>query len=571
MKLVPLLAFVAATGVACSAEKEVRDVFVTEAALVLAGQRGVEVKVVTSRRGDAAWEVRWFDAAGKEVRERAVAGSGEGAAFFRSVFQQLAGDDWRPAGASPDNARAAFWQGAELAAASRDDALAAIAKLLAEKPRAERAADAARLAGAYVQAAAPSAAGERALDPVLLARGAAWLALAEARLREPIDSAWAPVLHLSGREAEAAEWWKTTASKKPRTAAEKAWSLKLGGSPEETAPTSAPDFTDADKAWAYLRSLEQPPRNSDSPDDQLRRTRLWLKERRDAAEKFRAAFPGDPRRWDAAIIAYESTNHFARVGEREAKPMAPEVLDAILAAPDASAETKGDAAFLRALLAGDGVTPYSPHTMPPFHRALSEFIAAYPQHPRAPVAANIQLQLLDAAETAGTDNLLAKLAAHPNPQIVGQAKARLEQRTRIAELRKQPLDLKFTAADGREVDAAALRGKVVLLDFWASWCGPCIADAPHVVAAFQKLHDRGFEIVGISLDDDKAAMEAAAKRAGMTWPQHFDGKGWQNEIAQRFGIRSIPSTWLFDKQGRLRETGLRGQELEARIENLLRE
>ena len=66
-------------------------------------------------------------------------------------------------------------------------------------------------------------------------------------------------------------------------------------------------------------------------------------------------------------------------------------------------------------------------------------------------------------------------------------------------------------------------------------------------------------------------MIAAIERAGLAWPHHFDGKGWENEIAQRFGIRSIPSTWLFDKQGKLRTTGLRGQELEAGVERLLRE
>jgi hypothetical protein len=77
--------------------------------------------------------------------------------------------------------------------------------------------------------------------------------------------------------------------------------------------------------------------------------------------------------------------------------------------------------------------------------------------------------------------------------------------------------------------------------------------------------------VGISLGQDKAAMEAAMKKHNMVWPQNFDGKGWQNEIATRFGIKSIPAAWLFDKKGMLRETSLRGEELTAGVEKLLKE
>jgi thiol-disulfide isomerase/thioredoxin len=181
------------------------------------------------------------------------------------------------------------------------------------------------------------------------------------------------------------------------------------------------------------------------------------------------------------------------------------------------------------------------------------------------------MNILSNFETPSTQPLLKKMAAHPNEQIAMQAKSILQQRQFMLDLKKKPLDLKFTAIDGTQIDAAKLRGKVVLIDFWASWCGPCMADAPAVVAAYNKLRERGFEIIGVSLDNDKAAMEAAIKSAGMNWPQAFDGKGWQAEIAQRFGVRAIPSTWLFDKKGKLREHGLRGAELESRIENLLRE
>ncbi len=130
------------------------------------------------------------------------------------------------------------------------------------------------------------------------------------------------------------------------------------------------------------------------------------------------------------------------------------------------------------------------------------------------------------------------------------------------------LDIKFTALDGREVDLAKMRGKVVLLDFWATWCGPCIGELPHVLEAYQKFHDKGFEIVGISFDKDKGALERLTKEKGMTWPQYFDGKAWKNDFGVKYGIHGIPTMWLIDKEGRVASTSAR-KDLAGQVENLL--
>lgn len=132
----------------------------------------------------------------------------------------------------------------------------------------------------------------------------------------------------------------------------------------------------------------------------------------------------------------------------------------------------------------------------------------------------------------------------------------------------KPLDLKFTAVDGSKVDLASLRGKVVLLDFWATWCPPCRGEVPNVVAAYKKYHDKGFDIVGISLDQDKSALLSFTKDHDMTWPQYFDGNGWDNKISKEFGIDSIPAMYLVGKDGKVATTNGR-DDLAGQVEKLL--
>ena len=101
-------------------------------------------------------------------------------------------------------------------------------------------------------------------------------------------------------------------------------------------------------------------------------------------------------------------------------------------------------------------------------------------------------------------------------------------------------DFNETDVAGQPLSIAGHKGKVVLIDFWATWCGPCRGELPNVIAAYQKHHAQGFDIIGVSLDQDKTQLLSFIKDQNMTWPQFFDGQGWGNKLAVKYGIEPFP-------------------------------
>jgi thiol-disulfide isomerase/thioredoxin len=121
-------------------------------------------------------------------------------------------------------------------------------------------------------------------------------------------------------------------------------------------------------------------------------------------------------------------------------------------------------------------------------------------------------------------------------------------------------------ASGKSISLGAYRGKVVLLDFWATWCGPCRVEVPHLIEAYKQFRGKGFEIIGISLDTDLDRMQAYTKAQKMDWPQVFDGRNREFKLANLYNVAAIPATFLVGRDGRIVATDLRGGKLAEAIE-----
>ena len=133
----------------------------------------------------------------------------------------------------------------------------------------------------------------------------------------------------------------------------------------------------------------------------------------------------------------------------------------------------------------------------------------------------------------------------------------------------QPLAFTAKDLDGNAISPTKYRGRVLLLDFWATWCEPCVDELPVIKAAYNKYHAQGFDIVGISLDDDKKQLTDVLREHEITWPQVFDGKGWESAMRKIYGVRGIPFTILIGRDGKIAALNLRGQSLEVAVKAAL--
>ena len=332
-----------------------------------------------------------------------------------------------------------------------------------------------------------------------------------------------------------------------------------------------PQYKSADESWAHLQELlhQAPPPDPSQFVANLEKLRGLMVE-------FENRYPNDPRRWEAKLMRVQVESMRAQVVN--AQPDNEGLLKLtkeIGAAADASPAAKADARYLAARVHMAALESSGPTIDSAARKMVESDIAElrkdYPDDLRTAVAQLDLALFFKMRDADAAESILRELEGSKNLRVVAAAQQELDSMRALRKLAKDPIDLKFQAVDGAQIDLAKLRGKVVLVEFWATWCGPCRMEVPNVVATYNQLHKHGFEIVGVSLDQNKDQLVNFTKQVGMTWPQYFDGKGWGNEVSSRYGINSIPTSWLVDKKGRVRSTEARGPDLVQQVKLLLAE
>jgi thiol-disulfide isomerase/thioredoxin len=288
--------------------------------------------------------------------------------------------------------------------------------------------------------------------------------------------------------------------------------------------------------------------------------------------------PGDALSDRALAVKFDGLQTLAKLGEPGAAAMLAEFAESLGEVNDpALAATVRQAALTARIKAA--LSSGRPETAIPLIPSVAALLRADPGDATAAESAiGLALELArmpggEQAAAAAFEAFFPVLEASPNPAILSRIEEVAGTARRLM-LPGRPMQITGTLLSGQPFDQQSLAGKVVLVDFWATWCGPCVAEIGHLREQYAKWHDRGFEVVGVSLDEDRDSLAEFVKTKHIPWPILFEepqGQGWRHPLATYYGITGIPTVVLIGRDGKVITLDARGKKLAVALEQLLGE
>ncbi|MEA1949834.1 MAG: TlpA disulfide reductase family protein [Planctomycetota bacterium] len=335
-------------------------------------------------------------------------------------------------------------------------------------------------------------------------------------------------------------------------------------------PFAVPDGT-VDEIYAYIKTLDKARPPSNDRAAMMAFAKKFIAARKQACEKILAADVPVDKKKPAAAMLFETVQISLRVGD----PQAIKTLEALpakfekLEMPKVAEAAKAVLLQVHLQMAIVGMPG-----APPLNDVLGGFKKLVEKDPNAR-AIRMVLAIVDrlsqsgkTAEAVDLCNWAEKVFGKSTEKDVAMIAGMLKGTGRRLQLPGKAMVVKGKTLDGKPYDLAKEKGRVVLVQFWATWCQPCVVEIASVLKNYELYHDRGFDVVGISIDEDKAALEAFMKKDRIPWPVLLDSEA-QESNAMRYGVTGVPQLILVDKQGKVVSLDVRGMKLGAELEKLL--